>query len=168
MPEGFVPLEVALRRTPGDETATLQIHSAVESPPAASASADMPGDGGARDADALAGVRRFHAALADAVDASVDDLLRDIACEVLGRELTLAPADLACIAAAALRRYADDSPVRLRAHPDEMAALTGLNLPVVADCELRRGDVTVDLRAGSIDARLGTRLESVLESLRGV
>lgn len=167
MPEGFVPLEAALRRTPGDEMAAHQ-HEPREAPTDESVAVDIPIEGGACAADALAGVRRFHAALADAVDASVDDLLRDIACDVLGRELMLAPADVACIAAAALRRYAEDSPVRLRAHPDETAALAGLNLPVVADCELRRGDVAVDLRAGSIDARLGTRLESVLESLRDV
>ena len=38
MPEGFVPLEVALRRTPGDETATLQNDRAFETPANASAS----------------------------------------------------------------------------------------------------------------------------------
>ena len=112
--------------------------------------------------EALAAARHFRAALADAVDIAVEDLLRDIARNVLARELTLAPADLVAIVEAALERYAADVPLRVRAHPEEVRALERLGFPVYADPNVRRGDAAIDLRNGSIDASLVARLESVL------
>lgn len=161
--DGFVPLEAFFRRPARDE----------REPAPASANApecestDPPGETAAVEmSDALAAVRRFHAAIADAVDAAVDDLLRDIACDVLARELALAPADLAAIVAAALERFAADSPLSLRAHPDDIAALDGFEFAAIADPNLRRGDVAIDVRSGTIDAGLGARLECLLEAMR--
>ncbi|MGA8533588.1 MAG: FliH/SctL family protein [Candidatus Tumulicola sp.] len=162
MPDGFVALERFFRQAAAPSPAG---ESAESPPPAEMESSDEEPAGGssAAIADVLAAARRFYAALGDALEAAVDELLRDIACDVLARELALAPADVASIAAAALRRYAATAPLRLRAHPEETGALEGLELPVVADAGLRRGDVVIDVRAGTIDASLGARLEHVLD-----
>lgn len=115
---------------------------------------------------ALSEVRRFRAALADALDASVHDLLCDIAADVVARELRLRPAELRAIVLRARERFAAEEPVALRAHPDDCNDLCDGDVAVVPDPALRRGDVMLDVRSGTIDATLGARLESVLESLR--
>jgi flagellar biosynthesis/type III secretory pathway protein FliH len=123
-------------------------------PPALPGEEDVIADVGAR-------VRRFRAMLADALDRSFADLLRDIAAEVLGRELQCAPAELQAIVERALERAADELPVCVHVHPSQLALLQ-LDLPVVADARLRCDDVRIDLRSGTIDASLGLRLEQLL------
>jgi flagellar biosynthesis/type III secretory pathway protein FliH len=113
-------------------------------------------------AHVLADVRRFHAALADALDATREKLLRELACSVLGRELMLAPAEIETITADAVARVVDEEPVRVRAHPDDVPRVASAALPVIADATLRRGDVMIDVRSGTIDASLGVRLASLL------
>lgn len=159
MPDGlgFVPLDAFLRQLqPADRTpADPSTERAAESPP--------PGAEPCPCAGALAAARRFHAALADALDVALEGLLRNVACDVLARELSLAPADIAAIAARALAQYAGESPVRIRVHPEETFLLDGAEIPVVPDCRLRRGDVAIDVECGTIDAGLGARLLCVLE-----
>lgn len=122
-----------------------------------------PHETGAADA-AISDVRRFRAALADAVDVAVSDLLRDIAADVLARELRLSPSDLRAIVGRAFERYAVDEPVAVRVHPLDEASLRGLPVNVVVDPQLRRGDVVLVVRSGTIDASLGARLDRVLSS----
>ncbi len=107
--------------------------------------------------------RRFRAALADALEAGCENVLRDFASDVLARELTLAPAAIARVAQAALERFWEEEPLALLAHPDEARYLEGLAIPVRTDASLRHGDVTLALRYGSIDLTLGVRLAHVLE-----
>jgi flagellar biosynthesis/type III secretory pathway protein FliH len=111
---------------------------------------------------ALSEIRRFRAALADALDFALEALLHDIAAGVLGRELQIAPADIACIVAQSRRRYADE-PVALRVHPSEVELATATGLAVEEDRQLRRGDATIVLRAGTIDLSLGARLAALFE-----
>jgi flagellar biosynthesis/type III secretory pathway protein FliH len=118
--------------------------------------------------DALAAARRFHGALADALEFNLERLLRTIASEVLGRELALAAAEIRSIAAAALARYAADVPVRLRAHPHEIEVLAALNVAVVADPSLERGDFALEVRTGTIEATLAARAQWALERVSGV
>jgi flagellar biosynthesis/type III secretory pathway protein FliH len=151
MPE-FVPLDVWFaprEHEPPKSAAVLDTATAVDREPA-----DVM--------EAVAQARRFSAALSDAVAAALDDVLRDIACDVLARELMLAPADIAAIARHALERYAGDTPLKLRVHPDDLSTVESLEVPAAVDPQLRRGDVTLDLRSGSIDASLHARLESLL------
>lgn len=110
----------------------------------------------------LPAVRRFHAALADALAASLDDLLRDLASDVLARELSLAPCDVERIARGLLERYASQEPLALLVHESDVAAVEGLGVAVRSSRDLRRGDCTLVLRYGSIDASLGARLADVL------
>ncbi|MHB8433493.1 MAG: FliH/SctL family protein [Candidatus Tyrphobacter sp.] len=113
---------------------------------------------------ALQEARRFRAALADAFDAAREQLVRDLASDVLARELACTPADVRRIAQRTLARYAGDEPLHVCVHPGEVALLAGFDLPVVADARLRRGDVTLVLRHGTIDASLGVRLAHLLQT----
>ncbi len=115
---------------------------------------------------ALSDVKRFHAGLCDAFEAAREELLRDLAVDVLARELACAPAEIERIAARVLERFADDEPLRVLAHADDAPALAGLGLPIVVDARRRRGDLQVVLRHGSIDVSLGVRLSQLLEAKR--
>ncbi|MEO7201186.1 MAG: hypothetical protein ABI431_00970, partial [Candidatus Tumulicola sp.] len=95
MPDGFVPLDRALRAAPEPQTVSGDLPTSVVS--TNEAEPDLE--------DASAEARRFRAALADALALSLERLLRDVACDVLARELLLAPPDVAAIAARALERY---------------------------------------------------------------
>ncbi len=152
MPDGFVPLDRALRPAPEPQTVSGDLATTVVL--TNQAEPDLE--------DAAAEARRFRAALADAFALSLERLVRDVACDVLARELVLAPPDVAAIAARALERYLDDGPLQLRVHPDDRGACAPLDLRIVTDERLRAGDVVLDVRCGSIDASLGARLETVL------
>lgn len=111
-------------------------------------------------ADVCAHVRRFRAMLAEALDRSLADLLREIAIDVVGRELLLAPVDLEAIVRRARERCAE-IPVAVRVHPAQQR-LHDFDVPVLLDPSLRSDDVQIELRSGSIDARLGVRIEQML------
>ena len=89
--------------------------------------------------------RLVAARLAERVEVAVRALLREIAAEVLGRELLLAPVELDAIVARLRERYL--------AH--ELAVETTPD-----------GDVLFTGAGGTIDASLGRRLEAALESSR--
>lgn len=108
---------------------------------------------------ALRDARLFQARLADAFDEAASRLLRELAADVVGRELRLAPCDIAHI----VRRTRAGAPVvAVRIAPEDAAAL--VDVPVVIDATLRSGDAIVELTGGAIDARLGVRLAQVLEA----
>jgi flagellar biosynthesis/type III secretory pathway protein FliH len=111
-------------------------------------------------ADVCERVRRFRAMLADALDRSLAELLREIAIDVVGRELLLAPADLEAIVRCARERCAE-IPLAVRVHPAQQR-LYYFDVPVLPDPSLRSDDVQIELRSGSIDARLGVRIEQML------
>jgi flagellar biosynthesis/type III secretory pathway protein FliH len=159
MHDAFVPLYVTL--APPFEPAAeddRDAERAVDASPVGETRANPPSDFD----DALSSARRFRAALADALALSLERLVRDIACDVLARELALAPCDVATIAAHALERVLEERPVRVLVHPDDAAACEAIDLPVVCDAGLRAGDVVFDVRCGSIDSSLGARLDAIL------
>ena len=107
-------------------------------------------------------VRRFRAALVDALDVSVEELLNDIACDVVCRELQIAPIDVRAIVDRAKERFFLEDPVSIHVHPDDFAAIKDWDVNVICDSNLRRGDVVMNVRKGTIDASLGARLESII------
>jgi hypothetical protein len=135
---------------------------------------------------ALRDARLFRARLADAFDESAARLLRELASDVLARELRLAPCDLAKL----VRRARERMPVvRVRVAACDRAAcdiaacdvaacdvaasdvarVAGTpsrvgDTPVVEDSALSGGDAIVELEGGVLDARLGVRLAMVLEA----
>ncbi|MBV8727587.1 MAG: hypothetical protein JO233_07360 [Candidatus Eremiobacteraeota bacterium] len=114
----------------------------------------------------LSDARFLRAHLREAVDAAFDDLINDVAAEVVGRELRMQPADIANIIEAAVHRYRFETPVRVRVHPHDMDALADCALEAVPDGDLKRGDVFLELRDGAVDLRLGVRLERLLQQRR--
>jgi flagellar biosynthesis/type III secretory pathway protein FliH len=147
----FVPLAVTLRG------------SVAVSPP--QTPVPVPVSAVARDPEELAAVLRdvrfFRAHLMDAYDAARATLVRDLAYAVLGRELVLAPADVATLAARIVAEHPATQPLRVRVAPADAAVRCG-DLPVVVDPALAAGDAVVEFAGGSVDARLGVRLASVL------
>lgn len=113
-----------------------------------------------RDA-ACSAARRFSAALADALDARLDDLLRDLASDVLARELQLAPAAIAAIIRRLIVERTVLGPVRVLVASEDADVVCAL--PVEIDPALRAGDAVLVCEHGSIDARLGVRLADILE-----
>lgn len=109
--------------------------------------------------DALRDARLFRARLADALDAAVARLARDIAADVLVRELRLAPCDVAALVQHALNHA---PVVRVRVAPGDVLRVR--DVPVIADPALSEGDAIVELANGALDARLGVRLAVVLEA----
>jgi len=107
-------------------------------------------------------VRLFRARVAEALESAVDGLYRDLAADVLARELMLQSADVSAICTALLARYAREVPVAIRVHPRECEALSGFDVAVLADQCLRPGDVMLDVANGSLDATLAVRLDQVL------
>ena len=144
---------------------------AVPPTPVADAAAmpELDDDGGPVDADGVCGVLRearlFRARLADAFDDAAARLLRELASDVLARELRLAPCDVAAI----VRRIVQSAPV-LRVRVAAIDRARGVPLPrgcdvaLVEDPELAGGDAIVELAGGALDARLGVRLATVLEA----
>lgn len=114
---------------------------------------------------ALTDARMFRAALSEAIELRAAEIVHEIAVEVLARELELRPCDLATVVRRASARYNMDEVLNVRVHPDDAPALSGIE-SVISDDSLRRGDVILAARCGSVDARLGVRLERVLRAMR--
>jgi flagellar biosynthesis/type III secretory pathway protein FliH len=108
--------------------------------------------------DAVRDARLFRARLADAFDDAVARLVRELASEVLMRELRLAPCDMEAL----VRRVRERTPVvEVRVAPSDVAHVTGVR--AIADPSLQPGDAVFALRSGALDVRLGVRLNAVLE-----
>lgn len=154
MADRFIPLHEFVVPTRGPET--QHVEASVVTPEVETR---------ADSREASADVRRFRAAVRDAVDVAAREVLCDVAAEVLARELRLAPADIDAIVTRACARYASEAVVRVRIHPDEVPRLERANVDVVPDPDLRRGDAMLDVISGTIDLSLGARLSEILESV---
>jgi flagellar biosynthesis/type III secretory pathway protein FliH len=155
MADSFIPLREFVLKAHEPEPEILD--------PIAPDDAEEPPCGQTQAREALAEVRRFRAAVYDAVDVAVQTVLRDIAAEVLARELELAPANIEAIVARACSRFASESIVCVRVHPDEAVQLRNAGVDAIADPALRRGDAVLRVRSGTIDVSLGARLAAVLD-----
>ena len=162
MSEGFIPLARFLSPPPPEPVALP-----LPAPPAAGeplAPSSQPAESFTEYAATFGAVRRFRAALADALGVAVQQLLAEIAENVLARELTLAGADVAAVVAKTRERFANERVLTVRVHPRDRDALCGLEIDVVLDESLAPGDVMAELRSGTIDLRLRTRLENALDA----
>jgi flagellar biosynthesis/type III secretory pathway protein FliH len=154
MHERFTPLAEWLAPVPEADRAPTDVPSVAQS------ESPMPPD---EFDDVLARVRLFRAALDDAFEVTLGDLLREVALDVVGRELRLAPCEIARIVERARERYRIDEPLGIRVHPADVDRLPGVYRQIaVSDERLRSGDVMLQVRTGTIDASLGTRLERLL------
>lgn len=168
MPAEFIALAETLRARavgppPGVPAASDRVPHVSPLVAAAPADAGEPSPAGEALHDAvcaaLRDARLFRARLADALDAAVPALLRELATRVLGRELRLEPTALEPLLRAVL---AATPGVRVRVAPEDVRVVC--DLPLVADASLAPGDALVELDGGDVDARLGTRLAVVLDA----
>lgn|GEM_PF-2165352 len=120
--------------------------------------------------DIVAEALRFRAALREAFERELESLCGDLAVRVLARDLRLAPADIERIARAVLEHRGDAEAIALRAAPDDARQLQALvhehGLALCIDEAMERGDVVLELRAGSLESSLVMRLDAVL-AVRG-
>lgn len=162
-PERFRSLAATLlaARTPAaDEPALEIVEALLEKPEEFDEPAGDPADD---DLELARDVRLFHARVIEAVEAAVETLVTDIAADVLGRELALAPVDIEAIVDRVLQRFADEEPLRVRVHAEDAASMK-CAIPVVTDMRLRPGDAVIELRDGSVDASLGVRLATLVRA----
>jgi flagellar biosynthesis/type III secretory pathway protein FliH len=151
----FVPLAVLLRPQPAEQD------EPASEPPRAPELSRSPTETD----EAIRAARLFRAGIADALEAEVGELLRRIARDVLGRELLLASADVKAVVDAALERHAGETALAIRVHPADLEALAASPLERISDDRLRRGDVIIEMRSGTIDASLDARLDSAVREL---
>jgi flagellar biosynthesis/type III secretory pathway protein FliH len=158
MSELYVPLAIFLRPVPPP---------ASNEPPSPPARQEEPVSARSREHDeALRGVRRFRAGLADALENAVNGLLPMIAHDVLARELQLSPADVGAIAAAALDRFSVQDVLCVRLHPSDCDALSGFECKLIPDDSFEPGDIRIELHCGTIDVSLNARLDAALNALQ--
>jgi len=155
--DAFVPLGVFLRSSCAEE--------AIDEPPEPP-TAQLPAVIPERE-ETLRAVRRFGAALADALDAAVQQLLRLIASDVLARELHWAGADLDALIGKALERFRTENVLSIRVNPGQAQALAGKGLTLIADGAIAPGDLRIDLQSGTIDLSLSARLDEALAAWTG-
>lgn len=65
----------------------------------------------------------------------------------------------------ALSRVRRATAVKVRVHPDDVGALSGLEAELVPDATLSRGDCVVTSELGEVDARLSVRLAALKRAL---
>ena len=162
MSENFVPLAAFLRPPPPALPEALEIKVLDEGSAGVARSDDLA----AEYAAVFSSIRRFRAGIADALDAAVQRLLEEVAENVVARELQIAPPDITAIVAKARERATAERVITVRVHPAQRKALATLNLDVHEDERLQPADVVVELRSGTIDLRLRTRIAIALTACR--
>ena len=155
MPVEFITLADLLRPPPLEPDAVLELKSAPILPDAPRESDD------ASYVQAVSDARLFRAALADALAHAAASLIRELASDVLARELNLAPCAMDALVARLLSDHFSASPLRVRISPHDRLATN--EFPVVIDDSLQPGDAILECANGAIDARLGVRLADVIE-----
>ena len=107
-------------------------------------------------------MRRFRAAVADALEVAVQQLLAEIAENVLARELELGSRRCGRHRGKDARAGQGRKIVAVRIHPRDREALGELAVDAVLDDTLVPGDIVAELRSGTIDLRLRARLDKAL------
>jgi len=109
----------------------------------------------------------MRAAALEAFEASVEELLRGLADEVLARELAFAPADVGALVTRALAAFAAHEPVAVVLCATNAELLHGVALPLRVDSSLGDGDVVIEVRGGKLESPLAFRLQTILERALG-
>jgi flagellar biosynthesis/type III secretory pathway protein FliH len=125
-------------------------------------------EGLAQVTELLERARAAASAHADAAEGDLRTLAVRIAEKILARELALSPAAVVDVVRAALAAAAHRTPLVVRVHPDDVAAVRAARpeLDVHADPSIGRGGCLVDTEVGTIDARLDVQLAAIERALR--
>jgi len=130
-------------------------------------------------ASCLADAARVRTRMLEGVENEVASLAVDVARRIIGLELTTRPELVADMCLKSLESLRGSRNVAVRANPEDVSILEGANrqlagsvgpstgLVIQSDPTLSRGDCVVSSELGSIDARIDSRLESLLFSAIG-
>ena len=121
---------------------------------------------------AVASLRLKAAGLAEQARSDALEIGFQVARRIIDAELKSSPEPLFAMVKSAVRRLGDARRLTLRLHPDDAAllepkevrqriGLTLMQVEVVADARLGRGDCLIDSEAGSIDGRIDARLDEL-------
>ncbi len=154
----FVPLAEWLRdgrepRGSAPAASEEEREPPAQAPPAAEPFADFSGELGL-----------LRVAACEGFEGAARRLLERLARDVLGRELALAPCDLAALVDAARAELEASEPVCFVVPPGAEAHLPP-GLAYRTDPRLAPGDLFVEVRDGAFDARLHVRANRALEGL---
>ncbi len=163
MGEGFRPLATVLRerdarrneRLVQSEPAIAEIVAEAPAPAPQSVAPSAPVGAFCSDL-ALA-----RLAAREAFQRAAIRLLETFARDVLGRELALAPVDIASLVRRMATTFAEDSPLAVILAPADAEAVR-CDLAVRTDPTLSPGDVVLVVQDGTVDARLALRLCSAV------
>ena len=154
MPVEFITLADLLRPPPLEPVPASETRAQPILP-------DAPRESDDSSYGAVSDARLFRAALAEALAHSAASLVRELASDVLARELNFAPCDMDALVARLLSDHRSASPLRVRISPHDR--LSTNEFPVFIDDSLQPGDAILECANGTIDARLGVRLADVIE-----
>ncbi len=148
----FVPLDVHLRAVPAPQPAPCAQPASGDAACADPIYDDVSGE-----------LALIKLAAMEAYERAIERALAAFAELVLGRELTCAPAAIAALAAQAWEEYTFEEPIALVVAQQD-AMLVRSPLPVRIDPALAPGDFFVEVRDGTIDARLCVRKRAALRA----
>jgi len=163
------PSSPATPPLPIPNPATVAATAPKAAPDAATAAALERLDAAVRTLQEL-GARLYGEARADALEVGFL-----VARRLLDAEVRASPEPLFRLVRSALQKVGEARPVTLRLHPDDAHRLTPgapgapslVDVQVLGDPALARGDVVIDAEFGSVDARLDTRLAELRRSAEG-
>ncbi|GAC1302856.1 MAG: hypothetical protein NVSMB19_12460 [Vulcanimicrobiaceae bacterium] len=113
-------------------------------------------------ADVVHELTMLRLAALEAYESATRRLIADLAHDVLGRELALAPVDIEALVARALAAFADLEPIALAVAPADRERVRA-PLPVRADATLAAGDLVVYVRDGAFESPYAFRLADALQ-----
>jgi len=162
--ERFLPLATYIRaaRTSAAAAAAGTDVPAVTPPAAAPLPSVVPHVVDFAHADIVHDLTMMRLAAGEAFEGAMRRLIADLAHEVLGRELALAPADIEALVARALAAWTQHEPVALVVGPADRDRVRA-PLPVRTDATLAAGDLIVYVRDGAFESSFGFRLEGAIE-----
>ncbi len=102
-------------------------------------------------------------AAGESFERAVRELLVLFARELLGRELALAPLDVAALLQRAIANFAALEPVHVIVSPEDENRAAGIPLPLRIDPALAAGDFIIEVRDGALESRRSFRLQAILD-----
>ena len=159
MGESFIPLAALVRGASAPAAASEPSTDA----PIVAGSMDAPAQRAEAFAyaDAIGDLALMRLAALDGYERACARLLESLASEVLGRELALAPADLAALLQRALAAFSEQEPLAVVLSPHD-AGRVRVPLPVRIDPALSAGDLVIEVSDGELESYFAFRTQAAL------
>jgi flagellar biosynthesis/type III secretory pathway protein FliH len=103
------------------------------------------------------------------------ELAKLLAERLIAESIALDPALVGRMARQSLQQFRESSALAVRAHPDDhpqiqqqFAALNLRSVSLLADTELRRGELCIDSHLGQLELRIGPALDRLVDRVRSL